>query len=340
MRKFIAVILAVVLCAQYSVGVFAIALSMEKTVKLAGGTQELKWEINNNGYYEVHIKNNSSEKIELWFYRDCVEEENAMFGHEVNANSVLSFTAGNTGNLDKGTYYIKITPMGTQPLNGKIYYKLASSYDALSLTPPKEFSQVEELPSEELEKIGILRGDPDGNLRLGDTITRAEAAAFLVRMELGNTDNKTYISAPFEDIAEHWAEKEVSLAYSLKLVEGTSETTFEPDKKVTAQEFVKMLISLLGYSEVAESRGGYPVGYLSHANQLGVFNGANLITTAEALRSDIVTMIVNCLDIPIMQMSSVSFGGGDITYTIADGKEGRDYITLRTKINKKMGIVN
>lgn len=185
---------------------------------------------------------------------------------------------------------------------------------------------VEKSPADELREMGILKGDPDGSLRLGDTITRAEAAALLVRIEKTDID----CSSIFEDMRGHWAEKEVSMAYETGLVEGTGEQAFSPDEKVTVQEFVKMVITLLGYKDVAESRGGYPVGYLSHANQLGVFHGLKFITTEEINRGDVAAILVNCLDIPIMQQSSISFGNDKAEYIIADGKDGREYITLRT----------
>lgn len=183
----------------------------------------------------------------------------------------------------------------------------------------------EKSPAEELTQMGILKGDPDGNLRLDDTITRAEAAALLVRTERTDID----VSSIFEDMDGHWAEKEVSMAYATGLIQGTGEETFSPDEKVTVQEFVKMVVTLLGYKDVAESRGGYPAGYLSHANMIGVFNGLKFITTAEINRGDAAAILVNCLDIPVMQLSSISFDD-KVEYIIANGKDGRDYVTLRT----------
>ncbi len=190
-------------------------------------------------------------------------------------------------------------------------------------------SDAQKTPAEELVEMGIMKGYPDGNMHLDDIITRAEATALLVRL-----DNLEFNgSNAFKDMHGHWAEKEVSMAYAAGLVEGTGEETFSPDEKVTVQEFVKMVVTLLGYKDIAESRGGYPVGYLSHANQLGVFNGLKFITTDKINRGDAAAILVNCLDIPIMQQSSVSFDD-KVEYIIADGKYGRDYVTLRTRFEE------
>ena len=192
------------------------------------------------------------------------------------------------------------------------------------------FSADTEKPSDTLKEMGILKGYPDGSLHLEDTITRAEATALLVRL-----DNLEFnASSVFNDMHGHWAEKEVSMAYASGIVEGTGEETFSPDEKVTVQEFVKMVITLLGYKDIAERRGGYPVGYLSHANQLGVFNGLKFITAAEINRGDAAAILINCLDIPLMQQSSISFDD-KVEYIIADGKYGRDYVTLRTRFEEK-----
>ncbi|MBQ6937082.1 MAG: S-layer homology domain-containing protein [Clostridia bacterium] len=192
------------------------------------------------------------------------------------------------------------------------------------------FSADTENPSNTLKEMGILKGYPDGSLHLEDTITRAEATALLVRL-----DNLEFnSSSAFKDMHGHWAEKEVSMAYAAGLVEGTGEETFSPDAKVTVQEFVKMVVTLLGYKDIAESRGGYPVGYLSHANMLGVFHGLKFITTDEINRGDATAILTNCLDIPIMQQSSISFDD-KVEYIIADGKYGREYVTLRTRFEEK-----
>lgn len=50
----------------------------------------------------------------------------------------------------------------------------------------------------------------------------------------------------FKDIKGHWAESNIEYLYSKKIVDGTGETTFEPDRNITRAEFVKLLVSLLG----------------------------------------------------------------------------------------------
>ncbi len=57
-------------------------------------------------------------------------------------------------------------------------------------------------------------------------------------------------SPEFDDMYDHWAYKEVTAAKKMGLVNGTTDTTFEPDRAVTGKEFTKMMLSLLGYKNV------------------------------------------------------------------------------------------
>lgn len=50
---------------------------------------------------------------------------------------------------------------------------------------------------------------------------------------------------------------------------GVNETEFKPQSPVTYMQFVKVLISLMGYSDMANMQGGYPNGYLSVAGNIG-----------------------------------------------------------------------
>lgn len=59
----------------------------------------------------------------------------------------------------------------------------------------------------------------------------------------------TVLSYPktFADIAHHWAKDAVELMASKHVVNGTSATTFEPDRAITRAEFTAMVVRALGY---------------------------------------------------------------------------------------------
>ena len=191
-----------------------------------------------------------------------------------------------------------------------------------------------ETKASELISLGILKGDPDGNMRLDDVITRAEATTLITRMNANNNDIlNDYLYRPtFNDIENHWAAKEITFAHENALVEGTSETTFEPDKNVSVQEFAKMLITLLGYKEMAEQQGGFPHGYMMTGSRLGLFAGLYLEGPDDVSRKTVAAMLVNSLDVPLMKQSGF---GANTEYIVMDGKNGVELETFRTILEAK-----
>ena len=181
---------------------------------------------------------------------------------------------------------------------------------------------------EDLAKYGIMQGDPDGNLRLDETVTRAEMAKMIVTsMCLGEGLIKTNTEA-------YWASGYINAAYQMGIINGKSETIFDPEANVTYEEAVKMLVCATGYAEMANANGGYPFGYMIIAGQRGFLKGLDVVATEDALRGDIAAMVNNTLDIPLM----FQVGFGAVTeFQIMDGENGNKLITLRTDLEELYG---
>ena len=94
-----------------------------------------------------------------------------------------------------------------------------------------------------LTNAGILYGYPDGNFVPDGNITRAEFAAMAVRFF---TDEDEEIEGDaFPDIADHWANYEINLAYAKKIIEGYPDGTFKPDQEITRAEAVTIVNRVL-----------------------------------------------------------------------------------------------
>ena len=184
----------------------------------------------------------------------------------------------------------------------------------------------------ELSKYGIIKGDPDGNMRLSDNLTRAEAVTLLTRM-YGFTP-ETSAAAPankFSDMEEHWACNAAMIAKGLRIVDKMDGEAFNPDENIPAEEFIEMVICLLGYQEVANQRGESPHGYIIQASQLGVTKGISVAIGNYITRENAVQILCNSLDVPVMAMTGFNPKDGN-TYTIMDGKNGNEYRSLRTML--------
>lgn len=164
---------------------------------------------------------------------------------------------------------------------------------------------------EVLSSLDIVKGKTDEIFEPDSMLTRAEMVTIVLRM-MGmheSADNQNV----FEDLpSSHWAYANISAAYRLGIINGTSETTFEPDKAVTYEQAVKMVVSALGYTMQAEAGGGYPSGYLSKASQLDILKGVK--NGGDMTRGNMAILVYNALDVP-MFMQNVF---GDAEYAESD----------------------
>lgn len=182
------------------------------------------------------------------------------------------------------------------------------------------------IAAKELEKYGILDAkDYLGKITTEGHVTRAEMAKMLVHM-LGLTPKGT--SVEFSDVtSEHWAYSFVSQAAAFGIINGMGDGTFLPDENVTYQQAIKMVVCALGYSVVAERKGGYPHGYVMTAMDLGL-TPSKASMTEKADRSEIFIMLQKALDVPIMVITE---NESQTAYKILNGKNGERLVTMRTR---------
>lgn len=63
------------------------------------------------------------------------------------------------------------------------------------------------------------------------------------------SNNKKEVKLPYTDLENHWSKEYVELIHEHKLVDGVTETEFEPDKPMTREVFVTALARLSGVKE-------------------------------------------------------------------------------------------
>lgn len=102
-----------------------------------------------------------------------------------------------------------------------------------------------------LYKIGLFKGTDKG-YELEKSLTREESATILVRL-LGEEDK---VSADdFEEVftdvdKDRWSYAYVMYCYKNNITKGTDIDTFSPDKQIDANQFVTLMMRLLGYIDV------------------------------------------------------------------------------------------
>ncbi len=172
---------------------------------------------------------------------------------------------------------------------------------------------------EDLKKFNIMVGDKNGDLHLDSNITRAEAVKMVVAMCGGKDLDDSYPKNPvFEDVTEyHWAYDYIKYAKGW-LINGYEDGYFYPDDAITNEELVKLIVCALGFEPMAESRGGWPAGYIAAGSSCGITKDLMLKIGEAATRGDAAIMIYRALDAPHLEMKSLNLASGDAEYELLE----------------------
>ncbi len=101
------------------------------------------------------------------------------------------------------------------------------------------------------------------------TITRDEFAGYIA--EIIGMSNVSYEGEPpFEDCKSASHAAEIRALKDLKIMNGDETGRFRPGDNITYAEAVAVLIKLMGYGTIANTRGGYPAGYIGQAKMIGL----------------------------------------------------------------------
>jgi len=141
-----------------------------------------------------------------------------------------------------------------------------------------------------LRGLGVLVGDPDGNLYPFRTITRAEAAKIIVAiLGLYHLAEAYGGVAAFPDTAGHWANGFVGVAKDRGIINGFPDGTFRPQDTVTYAQMAKMLLEASGHGPQASL--AWPDNYMVVAQAKGLFGGIpSHDANTSALRGDCAMM--------------------------------------------------
>ncbi len=128
-----------------------------------------------------------------------------------------------------------------------------------------------------LSNKGIIEGYGNGEFRPNNTLTRAEAAVILCR--LGGNFDVSPSTTKFSDVTQNfkWASGYIAKAVQMGIIAGMTDSTYEPQEKLTAAQFITMIVRWLGLENNAENRKGkeWYDGYTAVAEEIGLLDGIN-----------------------------------------------------------------
>ena len=149
-----------------------------------------------------------------------------------------------------------------------------------------------------LYNLGIVEGNDEGEFMPEASVKRIEFAVMILRML---KMDEFAMEGEFADIpSTHWAYNYAGTLKSMGIVEGIGDNKFGIDMDVTYEQALKMLVSALGYSNIAEQQGGYPNGYVAMATTLGITDDVPMSTGA-VNRLSAALLIENCLEADMLK---------------------------------------
>lgn len=180
-----------------------------------------------------------------------------------------------------------------------------------------------------LKNLDLISGYNNREFRPDGEITRAEFCTMIAKLLNMNTLLTAENHEPvFADVPnDFWGAGAIYAMYGLGVVNGDENKNFNPGDNIIMQDAVKIIVSSLGYTIMAESDGGYPTGFINQANKLKLLKGvSDVLMTDNINRGTAAILMDNSLSIPVMYQTQY---GNQSTYT-TDGT---------TALNKYYDIV-
>ena len=180
--------------------------------------------------------------------------------------------------------------------------------------------------------ISSLGGFDTANILPSSAVTRAEFTAMAMSVIPYNTTDE--VTDIYIDVTADTAyAKEITKAYQSGVISVGFDRRFNPQKNITFNEAIKIVVATLGYSQLADVWGGYPYGYIKAADSLDIVSGS-FSGDAVMKGSDAVDIIYNAFTAPVLIADSVI--NGEATYS---RDESRNVLTEYYHLTNINGLV-
>jgi S-layer family protein len=179
---------------------------------------------------------------------------------------------------------------------------------------------------ETLTALGVVTGYEDGTYRPEKTITRAEMAKLMVEL-LGYGDLVAGSKSNFSDTQGHWADSYIGLAAGRGIVVGTGNGKFDPERTVSYDEVLTMLVRGLGYTDSSNELKNmtWPTNFKVKAAELNITKNVNINATG-ADRGGVAQAMYNALDQQIVKVNS-------------DGDIVKEFRTVGTRTDVPVNLI-
>ncbi len=161
-----------------------------------------------------------------------------------------------------------------------------------------------------LETFHLISNTTDNSAQ----VTRAEFAGAVANvMERANQFYDTDIGIRISDVTEEDTNyREINFLTNIGYMEGEPDSPgvyrFRPNDPVTHLEAMKVMVDVLGYRNVAQAYGGYPIGYVDVANRAGVLKGISSDAEKAMTWADVKKLVFRSMNAAVADVTAVKAG--------------------------------
>ncbi|SFM12783.1 S-layer homology domain-containing protein [Paenibacillus sp. 1_12] len=151
----------------------------------------------------------------------------------------------------------------------------------------------------------------------------------------------------FADVASHWSKADVELLANKLVVEGSTDTTFEPERNITRAEFAALAVRSLGLTPAAPAStftdvksDAWYASTVATATYAGIINGYEDNTfrpDAQITREELAAMVIRAMD-----YASISTNVSDPQSVLSKFKDSNKIVWAQKEIAAAVnaGIIN
>lgn len=156
-----------------------------------------------------------------------------------------------------------------------------------------------------LSEFGFLPASAEKKFNADKKIKRGEFAALAsLSMGLAKSGLSAETSKGFEDVtANNENYSDILLCNAAGILNGDGNGNFRPLDKMTCAEGVKVIMSALGYDELAKAYGGYPSGYFVCAAENKITSGVKLDGERALTWGDALKLFANAIDTKVFKQT-------------------------------------
>lgn len=133
------------------------------------------------------------------------------------------------------------------------------------------------------------------------SVSRAEfavMAAAVMKRDMLSIQERYFVDVP----EDHWAADSINTLVARGVISQPEDKIFRMYDKITANEAIKMVLSMCGYDYYAEQTGGYPIGYTKLARRLDI----NLEASEDAITPyEAYDLLYQALKLPLYDVEGI-----------------------------------